>query len=73
MRAKVINGRLVVDEPTSLPDGTVLDLVIDDEGDELTAEERARLDAALSRSVNSAEAGRVRRASDVVEDLRKGE
>lgn len=73
VRAKVINGRLVVDEPTSLPDGTVLDLVMDDEGDDLTEEERARLDAALSKSVSSAEAGRMRRAGDVLDDLRKGE
>lgn len=30
VRAQVKNGRLIVDEPTSLPEGTVLDLVLDD-------------------------------------------
>jgi hypothetical protein len=32
LRARVENGRLVLDEPTTLPNGTVLDLVLDDEG-----------------------------------------
>ena len=33
IRARVRNGRLIVDEPTDLPEGTELDLVIDDAGD----------------------------------------
>ena len=40
LRARVQNGRLVVDEPTALPEGTVLDLVVDD----LDAGETAVLD-----------------------------
>jgi hypothetical protein len=40
LRALVKNGHLVLDEPTSLPEGTVLDLVVDDEGDNLDDEER---------------------------------
>jgi hypothetical protein len=32
VRATVRNGRLIVDQPTDLPEGTVLDLVVDDEG-----------------------------------------
>ncbi len=43
LRARVQNGRLVVDEPTALPEGTVLDLVVDDEGDDLDAAEGSRL------------------------------
>jgi hypothetical protein len=70
-RARVQNGRLVIDEPTDLPEGTVLDLVVDDEGDDLTDEERAALHAAIERSVEDAKAGRVRPAADVVRDLRK--
>ena len=34
LRARVEKGRLVLDEPTTLPDGTVIDLVVDDEGDD---------------------------------------
>jgi hypothetical protein len=37
IRARVVNGRLQVDAPTSLPEGTVLNLVVDDEGDDLDA------------------------------------
>jgi hypothetical protein len=35
LRARVEKGRLVLDEPTTLPEGTVIDLVADDEGDDL--------------------------------------
>ena len=60
MRVRVEKGRLVLDEPTTLPDGTVVDLVADDEGDDLTSEERRALHEALSTSWKSAEAGRQR-------------
>ena len=39
-RAPVENGRLILDEPTALLEGTVVDLVADDEGDCLTEDER---------------------------------
>jgi hypothetical protein len=71
IRARVKNGRLVVDEPTDLPEGTVLDLVVDDEGDDLDADERAALDDALARSAQQVREGRVRPAEDVLRDLRK--
>jgi hypothetical protein len=60
LRARVEKGRLVLDEPTTLPDGTVVDLVVDNEGDDLTEEERRALQEALSVSWKSAEAGRLR-------------
>lgn len=59
IRAKVKEGRLLLDEPTSLPEGTVLELVLDDEGDDLTDDERAALDAALTKSWQSAKSGHV--------------
>lgn len=61
----------MLDEPTTLPDGTVIDLVADDEGDDLTEEERRALHEALSASWKSAEAGRLRPASEVLDELRK--
>jgi len=70
LRARVENGRIVLDEPTALPDGTVLDLVIDDEGDDLSDEARGALHAALDRSLESFKAGRVRNASAILRDLR---
>ena len=72
IRARVEKGRLVIDEPTDLPEGTVLDLVADDEGDDLTDAERAALHAAIERSAADAEAGNSRPAEDVLRDLRTG-
>lgn len=71
VRARVENGRLVVDEPTSLPEGTVLDLVLDDEGDDLDAAERAARDEALLRAWEQAQQGQGRPAQDVLRDLRQ--
>jgi hypothetical protein len=71
LRARVEKGRLVLDEPTTLPEGTVLELVADDEGDDLSETERRELHDALSASWRSAEAGRLRPASSIVEDLRQ--
>jgi hypothetical protein len=71
LRARVEHGRLVLDEPTTLPDGTIVDLVVDDEGDDLSDAERDRLHDAMTRSWESAQEGRVRPASAIVEELRK--
>lgn len=48
LRARVRQGRLVPDEPTDLPEGTVLDLLADDEGDDLDDAERTALDRAIT-------------------------
>ena len=71
LKAQVRNGRIVLDEPTTLPDGTMIDLVVDDEGDDLTDEERRALHEALSASWKSAEAGHLRPASAILDELRK--
>jgi hypothetical protein len=70
-RARVKDGHLILDEPTTLPDGTVIDLVADDEGDDLTDEERRALHEALSSSWTSAEAGRRRRVAAILDELRQ--
>ena len=70
LRARVQNGRIVLDEPTTLREGTVIDLVADDEGDDLTDEERVALHEALSVSSDSAEAGHLRPASAILDELR---
>ena len=70
IRARVQNGRLIVDVPTDLPEGLVLDLVIDDEGDDLTDEERSALHAALRRGSHSLERGEGVPAEDVLRELR---
>jgi hypothetical protein len=71
LQARVEKGRLVLDQPTTLPEGTVVDLVADDEGDDLTDEERRALHDALSTSWESAEAGRLQPASAILDKLRR--
>jgi hypothetical protein len=58
LKAHVRGGRVVVDEPTTLPEGTELQLVpVDDYG--MTSEERDALEAGLEESEADAAAGRV--------------
>jgi len=71
LRARVKNGRLLLDEPTTLPDGTEIDMVTDDGGDDLTDEERRALHEALSASWESAQAGCLRPASAILDELRR--
>lgn len=70
LRATVRNGRLVLDEATALPDGTVVDLVLDDEDDELDDEQRRALDAAITASLQQAERGETATADKVLAHLR---
>lgn len=71
LRARVENGRLVLDEPTTLPEGTVLDLVADDQGDDLTLEDRAALHTALASAWRASETGELRPGSELIADLRR--
>jgi hypothetical protein len=70
LRARVEQGRLVLNEPTTWP-GMVVDLVADEEGDDLSDDERCALCDALSSSWRSAEAGRLRPASAILDELRQ--
>lgn len=55
LKAVVRNGRLVVDEPTALPEGTEIELLpVDDDFD---PEERARLLAAIDDGIEDFERG----------------
>jgi hypothetical protein len=58
LRAKVRNGRIVLDEPTDLPEGAEVDVAVVD-GDDLSATERAALHASLDRALDDSEAGRM--------------
>ena len=69
LRARVRGGRLTLDEPTTLPEGTELDLGVIDPGDELDEEERSRLHEALRASWASAQAGRTISAEELLEQL----
>ena len=56
LKAIVRNGRLVVDEPTELPDGTEVELLAAD-GAALDPQERARLLQAIEDGFEDIEAG----------------
>jgi hypothetical protein len=56
LKAHVRGGRVVLDEPTELPEGTEVELTVV-EDDDFDPEERARLDAALELSMAQARAG----------------
>jgi hypothetical protein len=57
LKARVRSGRLIMDEPVDLPEGTEVELVLADDGDSLREEDRARLHAALERSAEQFRAG----------------
>jgi hypothetical protein len=72
LRARVRNGRLVLDVPTDLPEDTVLDVVIDDDSDDdLDEAERQVRDAAILKSLEQARAGLLRPASEDLDELRR--
>lgn len=70
VRATVRNGRLILDQPTDLPEGTTVNLVLDDEGDDLDDRERQALNAAISRSLSQSNEGRTAPAEAIIDKLR---
>lgn len=61
-----------MDEPTELPEGTVLELAAYDPGDDLDAAERAELHESLEKSWAEARAGKLIPADEVLAKLRRG-
>ena len=61
-------GRVVLDEPTELPDGTEIELTVV-EDDDFEPEERARLDAALDAGIAAARAGDLVDADQVIREI----
>ena len=49
LRAHIHNGQIVLDEPTELPEGAAVEVLVAENGD-LTHEERTELDVALEES-----------------------
>jgi hypothetical protein len=70
LKAVVRNGRIIVDEPTTLPEGSELKLQLVDEDDGLDDEERAALHRSLEIGHAQAQRGEGRPAADVIRDLR---
>lgn len=75
-KAHVRNGRLVLDEPVDLPEGSEVLLIhaeafSEDGAPELTEDERRRLEAALGAGMEDERAGRLHDAADVLRQMRK--
>ena len=69
LKARVHNGRLVLDEPTGLPEGETVYLQ-PIEVDELDDEERARLHEALREGIEQMKAGMTIDAAEALAELR---
>jgi len=69
LKAHVHNGRLVLDEPTDLPEGEVVYLQPVDT-DELDDEERGRLHEALRESIEQMKSGQTLDAAEALAELR---
>jgi hypothetical protein len=75
LKAHVRGGRLVLDEPTDLPEGEVIELValdgvLADGEDDLDDEERERLHQSIERGLADIRAGRTVDATEVIAKLR---
>ena len=70
LKARVKAGRLVVDEPTDLPEGTEVELLALDPGDWLTEEDRVALHRAFRDSDEDVKAGQLVDADVVLRELR---
>lgn len=76
MKAQVRNGRLVLDEPTDLPEGEVVELVqlgdvLATGGDELDDDARAALHREIQASIEEADAGETEDFAKVLSELRQ--
>ena len=72
LRAHVVNGRIVVDEPVDLPEGAEVRVqTYDPTGDSLSDEDRAALHRSLRRGIAQADAGDLVDADDVLAELER--
>ena len=70
IKARVRAGRLLVDEPTDMPDGTEVELLPLDPGDWLNEADRTALHEALRESDADVATGNLVDAGDVLRELR---
>jgi hypothetical protein len=69
LRGRIESGRVVVDEPVDLPDGTEVEIAVA-ETDDMTAEERAEIDASIDRGMDQAARGEGSSPEEVLRRLR---
>ena len=70
IKARVHAGRLVFDEPTTLPEGTEVELLPLDPGDWMDEADRLALHNALAMSDADVAANRMVDAADLLKELR---
>ena len=70
LRARVTNGRLVLNEPTTLPEGTEVELALVE--DELDDADRARLHDELDAADDELRAGKWIPGEQLIAALRRG-
>lgn len=70
LKARVKNGRLVLDEPTDLPEGAEVELVPADGEDDLDPMERAELHRSIEEGLADMKAGRTVDAKEAIARLR---
>ena len=70
LRGHVESGRIVVDEPMDLPEGTEVEIAVLGEDEEMTAEERAEIEAEIDAGLEQAARGEGTPADEVLRRLR---
>jgi hypothetical protein len=76
LKAHVLNGRIVLDEPTNLPEGEVIywgpvDATVGDAADDFDDDEQQALHEALDEGIAAARVGDHTDAEDFVKELRR--
>jgi len=71
LKARVVKGRLVLDEPVDLPEGTIIELVVADPGDTMDLSERTALDTELEAAWSSVKKGDLVGHDEVMKVLNK--
>ena len=76
LKAHVQNGRLVLDDPTDLPEGELVYVqvvhgIVPDAADDLDDADRDRLHAELDAAIVEADAGQTEGFGDMVAELRQ--
>ena len=69
LKAHVRSGRIIVDEPTELPEGAELDLIVLG-NDDLAGEDERALMESLDRAIDDEEAGRTVNVEEFLKEVR---
>ncbi len=71
LKGRVKAGKVVIDEPLDLPEGSEIELLVVDPGDDLDDDERERLHATLVMAEEEIERGEGVAADHLIESLRR--